>query len=212
MDRLTFLTKFKEVTAPYDGVITERRIDIGDLVTAGSTNTTPLFGLAQYGKIRVFTNVPQSARVDLRVGQPIQVTSAELADRVFEGTVTRTSQSADPRARTVRVEVDLPNDDGALVPGIYVQVAFAMKSRGAVEVPASAMVFRGGGPQVARITADGVVKFQDVSIARDNGKFVEIASGLAKGDRVAVNISNQIAEGEKVAIRENAENASASVK
>ncbi len=87
-----------------------------------------------------------------------------------------------------------------------------MKSRGAVEVPASAMVFRGGGPQVALITADGVVKFQDVSIARDNGKFVEIASGLAKGDRVAVNISNQIAEGEKVAIRENAENASASAK
>jgi hypothetical protein len=105
------------------------------------------------------------------------------------------------------VEIDLPNDDGALVPGIYVQVAFNLQARAAVQVPATAMIFRGGGPQVALITNDNVVKFQDVSIARDNGKFVEIASGLAEGDRVAVNISNQIVEGEKVSVREISEDA-----
>lgn len=202
VDRLTFLTRFKEVTAPYDGVITERHIDIGNLVTAGSTSTTPLFGVAQYDRIRVFTNVPQSARVDVRVGQPAQVTAAELLDRVFAGTVTRTSQSADPKARTLLVEIDLPNDDGALVPGLYVQVAFNIQSRASVQVPASAMLFRGSGPQVALITKDDAVKFQDVAIARDDGKFVEIASGVTVGDRVAVNISNQIVDGEKVSVRE----------
>jgi RND family efflux transporter MFP subunit len=202
VDRLTFLTRFKEVMAPYDGVITERRIDIGDLVMAGSSNTTPMFGIAQSDQIRVFAEVPQSARVDLGVGQAAKVIAAELPDRIFEGTVTRTSQAADPRARTVRVEIDLGNADGALVPGIYVQVAFSMQARSSVQVPASAMVFRGNGPQVALITSGDLVKFQGVSIARDNGKFVEIASGLAEGDRVAVNISNQISDGEKVSVRE----------
>jgi RND family efflux transporter MFP subunit len=207
VDRLTFLTRFKEVNAPYDGVITERRIDIGDLVTAGSANTTPMFGIAQSERIRVFAEVPQSARIDLGVGQVAKVTAAELPSRVFEGTVTRTSEAADPRARTMRVEIDLSNDDGALVPGIYVQVAFSLQPKSALQVPASAMIFRGNGPQVALITAGDAVKFQSVSIARDNGKFVEIASGLAEGDRVAVNISNQIADGEKVSVREITEDA-----
>jgi RND family efflux transporter MFP subunit len=206
VDRLTFLTHFKEVTAPYDGVVTGRHIDIGDLVTAGSTNTTPLFGVAQYDRIRVFTNVPQSARVDVRDGQTAQITAGELPGRKFEGIVTRTSRSADPKARTLLVEIDLPNDDGALVPGIYVQVAFDVQGKAAVQVPASAMLFRGSGPQVAIITADDAIKFQDVKIARDNGKFVEIASGITAGDRIAVNISNQIVEGEKVEVRETSDN------
>ena len=212
VDRLTFLTRFKEVTAPYDGVITERRIDIGDLVTAGSTNTTSMFGVAQSERIRVFADVPQSARIDLVVGQVAKVAAAELPNRVFEGTITRTSQAADPRARTVRVEIDLANDDGALVPGIFVQVAFNLPPRSSVQVPASAMIFRGSGPQVALITGGDAVKFQGVSIARDNGKFVEIASGLAEGDRVAVNISNQIVDGEKVSVREITEDVPKSTK
>jgi RND family efflux transporter MFP subunit len=202
VNRLTYLTRFKEVTAPYDGVITGRHIDIGDLVMAGSTNTTSLFGVAQYDSIRVFANVPQSARVDVQVGQHAQISAGELPGRIFEGTVTRTSRSADPKARTLLVEVDLRNDDSALVPGIYVQVAFNVQAKASVQVPASAMLFRGGGPQVAVITEDDAVKFQDVRIARDDGKIVEIASGIAAGDRVALNISNQIIEGEKVSVRE----------
>lgn len=206
VERLTSLTRFKEVTAPYDGGITGRHIDIGDLVTAGSTNTTSLFSVAQYDRIRVFANIPQSARIDVRDGQPAQITAAEVPGRIFEGTVTRTSRSADPKARTLLVEVDLPNEDGALVPGIYVQVAFKIEAKSAVQVPASAMLFRGSGPQVAVITSDDAVKFQDVKIARDNGKFVEIVSGISAGDRVAVNISNQIVEGEKVSARESSDN------
>jgi RND family efflux transporter MFP subunit len=205
VDRLRYLTRFKEVSAPYDGVITERRIDIGDLVTAGSTNTTPLFGIAQFDRIRVFANIPQSARVDLGAGQMAHIKAAELPNRIFEGAITRTSESQDPRARTLRVEIDLPNDDRALVPGVYVQVAFDLASKPSIQVPAGALIFRGSGPQVALVTKDNTIKFQDVRIARDDGKFVEIGSGLDEGDRVALNISNRIVEGDKVSAREVAE-------
>jgi RND family efflux transporter MFP subunit len=210
VDRLTFLTSFKQVTAPYDGVITERRVDIGDLVTAGSTsNTTPLYGIAQSEKIRVFVNVPQSASGDIKDGATAQVTASEQSNRTFEGKVARNSRSIDRRARTLRVEVDLPNDDFALLPGMYVQVAFHLKPTSFVHVPASALLFRASGPQVALIDNNETVKFRDVTIARDNGNFVEIASGLSAGDRVALNISSQIANGDRVTVRDNAKTAEA---
>jgi RND family efflux transporter MFP subunit len=203
VNRLTFLARFKQVTAPYDGVITERRIDIGDLVTAGSTaNTTPMFAIAQFQQIRIFANVPQSAAAELPLGTAAQITASEYPKRVFEGKVTRTSQSIDPRSRTLRIEVDLSNTDLALLPGMYVQVEFHLEPTSFVQVPASALLFRASGPQVALIDHNNTVQFQDVSIARDNGNFVEIASGLSQGDKVALNISNQIANGDRVTVRE----------
>jgi RND family efflux transporter MFP subunit len=208
VDRLAFLTGYKQVTAPYDGVITERRIDIGDLVTAGSTtNTTLLYGIAQADKIRVFANVPQAASTEIGEGAVAQIAASEFPNRVFEGKVTRTSRSIDRRARTLRAEVDLPNSDLALLPGMYVQVTFRLKPTSFVQVPASALMFRTGGPQVALIDGSGKVKFQDVTIARDNGNFVELASGLSAGDRVALNISNQIVNGDRVTVKEEAKTA-----
>jgi RND family efflux transporter MFP subunit len=208
VDRFAFLTGFKMVTAPYDGVITERRVDIGDLVTASSTaNTTLLYGIAQTEKIRVFVNVPQSVSSELRDGAVAQVTASEHADQVFDGKVSRTSRAIDRRARTLRVEVDLPNDNFALLPGMYVQVAFRLNPTSFVQVPASALLFRASGPQVALIGSDGKVKFQNVTIARDNGNFVELASGLSAGDMVALNISSQIADGDKVTVKDNAKTA-----
>jgi RND family efflux transporter MFP subunit len=208
VNRLNFLTRFKQVTAPYDGVITARRVDIGDLVTAGSTaSTTSLYGIAQSEKIRIFANVPQAVSTDVGEGTPVQVTANEYPNRIFEGKVTRTSKSIDLRARTLRVEVDLANDDLALLPGMYVQVAFHLNPTSFVQVPASALLFRTAGPQVAVIGGNGTVKFQDVTIARDNGNFVEIASGLSPGDKVALNISNQIADGERVTVRDDARTA-----
>jgi RND family efflux transporter MFP subunit len=190
-------------------VITERRVDIGDLVTAGSTaSTTSLYGIAQSEKIRVFANVPQAVSADVSDGTLVQITANEYPNRIFEGQVTRTSKSIDPRARTLRVEVDLSNDDLALLPGMYVQVAFHLKPTSFVQVPASALLFRAAGPQVAVIGGNGTVKFQDVTIARDNGNFVEIASGLAPGDKVALNISNQIVDGDRVTARDDARTAS----
>lgn len=204
VDRLTYMTQFKKVSAPYDGVITERRVDVGDLVTAGSTsNTTPLFGIAQFDHIRVFSNVPQTAAGDATVGTPAKVFTVGSSSQAFEGRVARTSESIDPKARTLRVEVDLPNPQLSLVPGMYVQVEFESKSLALAQIPAGALLFRSGGPQVAVIQPDSTVKFKDVQIGRDNGNTVEIESGLADGDRVALNINNQIEDGSKVIVKEN---------
>ena len=210
VDRLTSLASFKQVTAPYDGVITERRLDVGDLVTAGSTsNTSPLYGIAQSDNIRVFVNVPQSVSAEIRDGATAEVTASERSDRTFEGKVARTSRAIDQRARTLRVEVDLQNQDQALLPGMYVQVAFHLKPTALPQVPASALLFRAAGPQVALIEGGATVRFKDVTIARDNGNFVELGSGLAAGDKVALNISSQISDGDKVTVRENARTAEA---
>lgn len=203
VERLTALARFKQVTAPYDGTIVERHIDIGNLVTAGSTaSTTSLYRLSRDDPMRVFADVPQSAAADIAVGIAATVTANSLPNREFHGTVARTARSIDPRARTLRVEVDLPNRDSVLVPGMYVQVTFRLKARGLVEVPASALMFRTGGPEVAVVGDDGLVRFHHIEIARDDGNVVEIASGVAPGDRIALNISNQIADGEKVAVTE----------
>jgi RND family efflux transporter MFP subunit len=210
VSRLTFLTRFKQVVAPYEGVITERRVDIGDLVTAGSTaNTTPLYEIAQSEKVRVFADVPQIATGDVGEGTPAQVTAKVYTNRKFEGKITATSKSIDLKARTLRVEVDLSNDDLTLLPGMYVEVAFHLKPTTFVQVPASALLFRTAGTQVAVIDGNGTVKFRDVAIARDNGNFVEIASGLNAGDKVALNISSQIVDGDRVTVKEDTKTAAA---
>jgi RND family efflux transporter MFP subunit len=203
VDRLNYMAQFKQVLAPYDGVITERRIDIGDLVTAGSTsNTSPLFGISQYDQIRVFANVPQGAAGDIRIGSAVKIWAAENPSQVFEGKVTRTSEAIDPNSRTLKVEVDLPNPALKLLPGMYLKAEFNLKARSYVQIPASALIFRTAGPQVAIVRQGDVVHFRDVRIGRDNGNTVEIASGLSEGDRVVLNINNQILEGSKVTVKE----------
>ena len=200
VDRYLALTEFKHVTAPYDGTIVERRIDIGNLVTAGSTAaTSPLYRMSQDRPIRVFVDVPQAASGDLmRPGAPVQIRASNLAGRLFSGTVTRTSQAMNPQARTLKVEIDLPNRDQSLVPGMYVDVAFQLQNSDLLQVPAAAMVFRSSGPQVAVVQADGRVRFQKVTIARDDGSVIELGSGVAPGERVVLNISSQIADGDLV--------------
>jgi RND family efflux transporter MFP subunit len=193
------LAEFKQVTAPFDGVITERQIDIGNLVTAGSTSsTTPLYAITQNDPMRVFVEVPQSAANDLTEGrEPVEI-DAGGGRQLYTATVSRTSQALNPQARTMRVEVDVANPKGSLVPGMYVKVAFALQSKGAVQVPAAALIFRSGGPQVARVDGSGRINFQSVSIARDDGNVVELGSGVAAGDRLALNVSSQIVDGDRV--------------
>jgi RND family efflux transporter MFP subunit len=201
VDRLMALTRFKEVTAPYDGVITQRHIDIGNLVTAGSNaSTTPLYRMSSNDPIRVFVDAPQRVAADMVLGTGATMTADDLPDHPFHGIVTRTANAIDPASRTLRVEVDVPNPNRLLVPGMYVQVAFELKSRGAVQVPASAMIYRTAGPQIATVGADNRVHFHDVIIARDDGNVVEIGSGIKPGDSVVLNISNEIADDAKVAV------------
>jgi RND family efflux transporter MFP subunit len=199
VDRLAASKGFKEVRAPLTGVIVQRQIDIGNLVTAGSTSgNTPLYRMTENDPIRIFVFAPQSAAASMKVGTPAHISVSNLQGRSFDGTITRTANAVDVNARTLRVEVDLPNPDGALVPGLFVQVAFALHTQGVSQVPAAALVFGVSGPQVAIVGSNGSVEFRNVSIARDNGGVVELASGVRPGEKVALNISSQIADGAKV--------------
>jgi len=203
VDRYTVLTKFKQVTAPYDGVITQRHIDIGNLVTSGSSsNTTSLYRMTQNNPIRVFIDVPQSAASDMQPETAVEITASNIPDQVFKGKITRTADALDQQSRTLKVEVDIPNPDQKLVPGMYVDVNFDIAVHGTLQVPAAALNFRSGGPQVAVVDSEHRVIFHKVSIIRDNGNTIEIGSGLTAGDQVVLNISNQIVDGEKVKIGE----------
>jgi RND family efflux transporter MFP subunit len=204
VDQYNALTEFKQVKAPFDGTITERKIDIGNLVTAGSgSTTTPLYRMAQTDPLRIFVDVPQSASGELmKAGVPAEIRATGAVGGVFSGTIARSAQSINAQARTMRVEVDMPNADHALVPGMYVNIAFHLPARGLVEAPAAALIFRASGTQVAQVDGGGKVRFKNVTIARDNGSLVELASGVQPGDKLVLNISSQIADGQTVAVSE----------
>jgi RND family efflux transporter MFP subunit len=201
VERLAAFEKFKSVTAPYAGTITERRIDIGNLVAAGSSATsTPLYRMAQDYPLRVFVNVPQSAAVDLmQVGVPVQITMNGVGTAI-PAKITRTSAAIDPQARTFRVEIDIAKPAPALVPGMYVDASFLLNNAGMLQVPAAALVFRSGHPQVAVVDAAGRVHLRDVAIGRDDGNTIELQSGVRSGERLVLNLSSQIADGEPVRI------------
>jgi len=203
VDQYGALSQFKQVKAPFDGTITERRIDVGNLVTAGSTSaTTPLYRLAQTDPLRVFVDVPQSASRELMsAGIPAEIQVDGAVGGSFSGATARAAGSLSAQARTMRVEVDMPNGTHALVPGMYVKVAFRLPPLGVVEVPAAALVYHTAGTEVARVDASGKVSFARVAIARDNGSVVELASGVQPGDRLVLNISSQISAGEQVEVR-----------
>jgi RND family efflux transporter MFP subunit len=157
--------------------------------------------MAQTDPLRIFVAVPQSAAGELmNGGVPAQIRATGVVGDVFSGKIARSAQSMNVQARTMRVEVDMPNADHKLVPGMYVNVAFNLPPRGLVEVPAAALIFRSSGTQVAHVDDNGKIAFQTVSIARDNGSLVELSSGVRPGDRLVLNISSQIAAGQKVAV------------
>jgi RND family efflux transporter MFP subunit len=174
------------------------------LVTSGSgSTTTPLYRMAQTDPLRIFVDVPQSASAELmNAGVAAEIRATGAVGGVFSGKTARSAESLNAQARTMRVEVDMPNPSHSLVPGMFVNVAFSLPVRGSVEVPAAALIFRAGGAQVAKVDANGKVRFQDVTIARDNGSLVELASGVQAGDRLVLNISSQIATGQTVAANE----------
>jgi len=204
VDRLSALTQFKDVRAPFDGAIVQRRIDLGDLVTAGSSTTTSsLYRISQDNPMRIFVHAPQRTAAQLmQLGTPAAITANDQPNLRFEGKVTRTARAINPEARTLRVEIDISNSDHALVPGMYVQVSFKLTNSNLIQAPAAALLFRSNGPQIAVVDDEGMITFKDVTIVRDDGRVVDIGSGLTVGDKVALNLNNQIVSGQKVQINE----------
>lgn len=196
VERLTSLIAFREIRAPFDGMIVERNIDIGDLVTADDTSgMSALFRVVRNEPIRVFVDVPQSAADDLLTGNA-QV-SVSVGDRYYDGTLARTSRVIDPQSKTLRAEIDLPNAGSRLVPGLDVQVSFTLKNPTGVQIPTTALLFRPK-PQVAVLDAGHSIEFRNVVVGLTDKDLVQIDAGLRAGDKVVLNPDSQISSGMKV--------------
>lgn len=202
--RLAQLQSYEKVYAPFDGVITARNVDVGALVDAGNSGPpAALFELAETDRLRIFANVPQDDAAYVVAGTKVQLTLSSYPGRTFSGTVARTSGAIDPRSRTLRVEVDMDNPDGTLLPGAFAQVSLTLThSDPGLSLPANALLFRPHGVQVAVVDAQGVVSLRTVTLGRDFGTRVEIQSGLEGNEQVVVNPSDAISAGQAVHINQ----------
>jgi RND family efflux transporter MFP subunit len=198
--RLEQLESFKNVYAPFTGVLTRRNVDPGALINAGAGGRE-LFDMAQVDTLRVFTSVPQAYAPFIKVGGKVLITLQEFPGEKFVGVVTRTAESIDPATRTLLTEVDVQNKDGRLLPGSFGEVHFAVSSNvQKLVVPVNAMLFRAEGPRVAVVGPDGKVQMRPLSIGRDYGASLEILGGLEASDQIVVNPSDSLEDGQKVNI------------
>lgn len=191
---------FSRVTAPFTGVILSRSIDTGSLISAGSATTvTQLFTIGQADTVRVFTNVPQANAPAVIGANTAQVQFRELPGRTFTGKVTRNAAAIDPTSRTLLAEIDLPNADGKILPGMFATVVFATNSATPpVLIPANALFVRTAGPQTFVVDANHVAHLHNLILGRDFGSTTEVISGLNKGDEVVLSPSDAITDGTKV--------------
>lgn len=206
VDRLRTLTSFEQVTAPFDGVVTRRNVDIGDLVNADNGTGTPMFTMDRDDILRVSVDVPQSAAAGIRNGLEAKVSVPQLPDQIFSGAVARSSVALMSASRTLTTEVDIANPDGRLRAGLFVNVTFAVpRERPNVLVSAEALTFSQQGLQVAVVDSDQTVRMKTVTIYRDFGKTVELRDGLDAGEEVVLSPPSTLHDGSKVKLAPAAE-------
>jgi RND family efflux transporter MFP subunit len=196
LSRLQEVQGYRVVKAPFDGVITLRNVDVGALVSTGGTL---LYRIAQIGTLRTYVNVPQASVNAVRVGQAATLTVSHLPGRTFRGTIARTANALDPATRTMLVEVDVPNADGALFPGTYAEVDLSgSRPNPPLVVPAAALLFRNDGAQVAIVRSDRTVHLQKITVGRDYGDRVEILQGVTEGTTIVAAPGDAAREGAKI--------------
>ncbi len=199
--RLKTLAGFKRIVAPFDGVVVARNTDVGALISAGGTAPTPLFSVSDTSRLRVYVSVPQSQLSAVTEGMTAHFTMPDQPGKVFDASVTRTADAVDPASGAMLIQLVVDNADHALRPGGYAQVTLDMPKAtqaSAVRIPASALLFRSEGTAVAVVGSDNHVTVKPVKIARDDGKTLDIASGIAATDWVIDSPSDAIASGAAV--------------
>ena len=199
--RLQQLQSFEQVYAPFDGVVTKRDTDIGDLITGGTAGgAKELFHLAAIGELRVFVAVPEAYSPAVRDGGHATLSLDEFPGQSFEGVIARNASAIDPATRTLNVEVDVPNPTGKLLPGAYATVHFKVPSTAtSLTIPSNTLLFRAQGMQVG-VVRDGRVQLVPVKIAQDHGATVEVASGLSPEDALVLDPSDSIQSGQQVKV------------
>ncbi len=198
--RLEDLESFKNVYAPFSGVLTKRNVDPGALINSGAQATgKELFDIARVDPLRVFVSVPQSYAPSMKVGTEAAITLQEFPGQKFTAEVARTAEAIDPATRTLNTEVDVPNKDGKLLPGSFGQVHFAVKNVGQrLTIPVNAMLFRSEGAQVAVVGSDDKVQLRPIVIGRDFGVTLEILDGIEATDRIIINPADSLENGQQV--------------
>lgn len=201
VQRLADLQSFKHLVAPFDGTVTSRSVDVGALVSVGTPGATPLFTVADDSKVRIYVNVPQSYSAQVRPGMLASFTVPEYPGRSFAATLVTTARAVNTETGTVLIQLQAENRDNQLKPGDYAQVQFKVAAgQGTIQLPASALVFNDNGSAVATVGPGNRVRFKPVTIGRDYGTSVEIASGLTRQDRVIDNPPDALRMGDQVRV------------
>ena len=201
VERLEALAGYKKITVPFDGIVTSRDTDVGALINAGGTTGPAMFVVSDIKKLRVYVNVPQTYVPAIKIGAKAAITMPEYPNRTFLATVEASSQSVDIASGTTRMQLGLDNEKGELMPGGYANVKMSL-ARDAVplHIPASALIFNQNGLRVATVGSDDKVLFKTVTIARDLGRDIELASGISPDDRIIVAPPDGIADGDQVRV------------
>lgn len=205
LGRLEQMKSFARVTAPFDGVVTARNVDIGTLINSGNGGASrEMFRVARIRPLRIFVNVPQTYVEEMRDGQAAELRVQERPGEVFPAHVTNISRSLDTNSRSMLVILETPNPGSALYPGMYAQVRFPASGRAALpllRIPADTLVIGKSGTRVAVVGADRVIHFRGISVGQDLGSEVDVISGLAPGELVVSNPSDSVEEGATVDVK-----------
>ena len=201
VERLEALAGYKKITAPFDGVVTARDTDVGALINAGGGSGPAMFVVSDIARLRVYVNVPQTYVPAIKIGAKAVITMPEYPNRTFAATVESSSQSVDVSSGTTRMQLALDNSGGELMPDGYANVRLTLqRDTIPLHIPASALIFNQNGLRVATVGTDDRVLFKTVTIARDLGKEIELASGIAADDRIIVAPPDGIADGDQVRV------------
>ena len=199
IQRLETLQSYRKVFAPFAGVITKRNVDTGALITSGNTSQQQLFYLSQTAPLKVLIPVPEAYALAIKPGVPVTIETVQQPGKKIAGKVTRSAEVIDPQTRTLLTQIDIPNADGALMPGAYVQVhvKLAVASE-RMQVPVNTLLFRSEGIRVAVVDDKNVVHLQPITIGRDFGTTVEVVLGLSVTDWIVINPSDSLADKQTV--------------
>jgi RND family efflux transporter MFP subunit len=201
LDRLRVLERYKRLVAPFDGLVTARTTDVGALINAGSGGGPAMFVVSQIDKLRAYVNVPQNYVPSIRVGTKAQISVPEHPGKYFPGTVEASAQSVDAASGTTRMQLVVDNAANELMTGAFATVTFELPHpETAVNVPASALIFNRSGLQVAIVDRENRIILKPITISRDLGSEVEIASGVVADDRVVINPPDGVVTGDQVRV------------
>jgi membrane fusion protein, multidrug efflux system len=199
VERLEALAGYKKITAPFDGVVTARDTDVGALINAGGGAGPAMFVISDVTRLRVYVNVPQSYVPAIKIGAKATISLPEYPNRTFRATVEASSQAVDVASGTTRMQLALDNASGELMPGGYAGVRLSLqRDTTPLSIPASALIFNSNGLRVATVGHDDKVLFKTVTIGRDLGREIELASGLSADDRIITAPPDGLANGDQV--------------